>query len=194
MLGILNRSTIRRKVLLLFVYNRGKEYYLSEIARRVKTSAGTAQRELNRLLAADMITFRKKGNLSFYKLNEGYSLIKEIEAIIRKTYGVEVELERRLMKVRGILLAFIFGSYARGGIKSDSDIDLFIVGDPVEDEIFRAVKEVEDAVGRDIQYHIAGDDEFMRKAKTGSFYQEIVRRHILVIGDENELKRLIGTA
>jgi predicted nucleotidyltransferase len=141
-----------------------------------------------------MITFRKKGNLSFYKLNEGYSLIKEIEAIIRKTYGIEVELEKRLKYVQGIVLAFIFGSYARGGMKSDSDIDLFIVGDPVEDEIFRAVKEVEDAVGRDIQYHIAGDDEFMQKAKTGSFYQEIVRRHILVIGDENELKRLISPA
>jgi predicted nucleotidyltransferase len=194
MLGILTRSTTRRRILLFFVYNRGKEFYLSEIARRVKTSAGTAQRELNRLLAADMITFRKRGNLSFYKLNEEYALIKEIEAIIRKTCGVEVELERRLKKIPGIVLVFIFGSYARGGMKSDSDIDLFIVGNPVEDDIFRAVQEVEDAVGRDIQYHIAGEDDFFRKAKTGSFYQEIVRKHVLVIGSENELKRLLGTA
>lgn len=194
MLGILTRSTIRRRILLLFVYNRGREFYLSEIARRVKTSAGTARRELNRLLAADMITFGKRGNLSLYRLNEGYSLIKEIEAIIRKTYGVEVELERQLLKVRGIVVAFIFGSYARGGMKSDSDIDLFIVGHPDEDEVFRTIKEVEDAVGRDIQYHIAGEDEFARKAKTGSFYQEIVRKHILVIGNENELNRLSSRA
>ncbi len=52
MLTILTRSFIRRKIVLLFVYNQRKEYYLSEIARRVKTTPGTAQRELNKLLDA----------------------------------------------------------------------------------------------------------------------------------------------
>ncbi|MCJ7589472.1 MAG: winged helix-turn-helix domain-containing protein, partial [Candidatus Aminicenantes bacterium] len=88
MLGILTKSTIRRKIILLFVYNRERKFYLSEVARQVKTSAGTAQRELNKLLAADFLTFEKRGNLSFYKLNSRFSLLNEIEAIIRKTYGI----------------------------------------------------------------------------------------------------------
>ena len=46
MLDLLGKSKIRKKIILTFVYNRGKEFYLSEIARMVKTSAGTAQREL----------------------------------------------------------------------------------------------------------------------------------------------------
>ena len=60
MLEILGKSKIRQKIILTFVYNRGKEFYLSEIARMVKTSAGTAQRELNRLMSQDLITLRKR--------------------------------------------------------------------------------------------------------------------------------------
>jgi predicted transcriptional regulator with HTH domain len=87
MLDFLGRSKIRKKIILLFVYNQRKEFYLSEIARQVKTSAGTTQRELNRLLAQDFIGFKKRGNLNIYRLNESYPLLREIEAIVRKTFG-----------------------------------------------------------------------------------------------------------
>jgi predicted transcriptional regulator with HTH domain len=125
MLDFLGKSKIRKKIILLFVYNRGKEFYLSEIARRVKTSVGTAQRELNRLLAQDFITFRKKGNLNIYRLNETYSLLNEIESIIRKTFGIEAELGNELRKVRGVLFGFLYGSYAKASLRSDSDIEAF---------------------------------------------------------------------
>lgn len=192
MLGILTKSTIRRKIILLFVYNRERKYYLSEVARQVKTSAGTAQRELNKLLAADFLTFEKRGNLSFYKLNSRFSLLNEIEAIIRKTYGIEVELFKELGKVKGISFAFLFGSYAKGDMKSDSDIDLFVIGRPEEDDVYRAARTVEDTVGRVINYHIAEESEFTRKARTGSFIKNIVAKPLMVIGKEDELRKLLG--
>ena len=194
MLGILTHSTIRRKILLLFVYHKEKEFYLSEVARRVGTSAGTAQRELNKLLAADFVIFKKKGNLSFYALNAGYSLLKEVETIIRKTYGIEVEIKNELGKIGGISLAFIFGSFARGNMKSDSDIDLFIVGRPEEDHVYRAVKAVEDRVGREINYHIAGEEEFNRKSRTRSFIRNIVEKPTMLLGTDDELEKLLAKA
>jgi len=42
MLELFTKSKIRQKIILLFIYNQNKEFYLSEIAKRVKTSAGTA--------------------------------------------------------------------------------------------------------------------------------------------------------
>ncbi len=96
MLEILGKSKIRQKIILTFVYNRGKEFYLSEIARMVKTSAGTTQRELNRLMSQDLITFRKRGNLNIYRLNESYTLLDEIESIVRKTIGIEAQLADEL--------------------------------------------------------------------------------------------------
>jgi predicted nucleotidyltransferase len=190
MLEILGRSRIRKKIILLFVYNQKKELYLSEIARQVKTSAGTTQRELNKLLALDFITFRKRGNLNIYRLNESYSLLREIEAIVRKTFGIEAELGNELSKVRGVLFAFLFGSYARGGLKSDSDIDLFIIGTPDEDEVYKAVQKVEDSVGREINYHLADEKEFTEKSRTNSFYREILAKPLMLVGKENELRKL----
>jgi predicted nucleotidyltransferase/predicted transcriptional regulator with HTH domain len=191
MLAIIGRSEIRKKIILLFVYNQRKEFYLSEIARRVNTSAGTAQRELNRLLSLDFITFSKRGNLNFYKLNEAYSLLREIEAVVRKTIGIEVELGNGLSKVKGIRFAFLFGSYAKGDLRSDSDIDLFIVGTPDEDDVYRAVQKVEDSVGREINYHLADEKEFIEKSKTSSFYREILTKPLMLVGKEDELRELI---
>jgi predicted nucleotidyltransferase len=194
MLDLLGKSRIRKKIILSFVYNQGKEFYLSEIARRARTSAGTAQRELNRLLAQDFITFRKKGNLNIYSLNETYSLLNEIESIVRKTFGIEVELGKELRKVRGVLFAFLYGSYAKGSIKSDSDIDLFIIGNPDEDDVYNAVRKVEDSVGREINYHLADEAEFAEKSQRNSFYREILDRPLMLAGKEDELRQIIGKA
>jgi len=133
MIDFLGKSNIRKKIILLFVYNPRKEYYLSEVARAVGTSAGTAQREINRLLKSDFVIFHKKANLNLYRLNTRFTLIEEVRSIIRKTIGVEVDLKRDLTEVGGIIYAFLFGSYAKKGLKSDSDIDLYIIGDAEED-------------------------------------------------------------
>jgi predicted nucleotidyltransferase len=192
MLNLLTKPGIRRKIILLFVYNQEKEFYLSEIARQVKTSAGTAQRELNRLRRMDFVSFKKRGNLSLYRLNRAFSLLAEIEAIIRKTVGIEVRLGEELRKVKGVSFAFIFGSYAKGRLRSDSDIDLYVVGRPDEDDVYRAVRSVEDTVGREINYHIASEDAFARKARTDSFVKDVIAEMAMVLGEEDGLRKLAG--
>ena len=192
MLNLLSKSGIRRKIILLFVYNQDREFYLSEIARQVKTSAGTAQRELNRLRRMDFVSFKKRGNLSLYRLNRAFSLLAEIEAIIRKTVGIEVRLGEELRKVKGVSFAFIFGSYAKGRLRSDSDIDLYVVGRPDEDDVYRAVRSVEDTVGREINYHIASEDAFARKARTDSFVKDVIAEMAMVLGEEDGLRKLAG--
>ncbi len=192
MMNFLTKSRIRQKIILLFVYNKGKEFYLSEVARRVKTSAGTAQRELNRLRRMDLLTFEKKGNLSVYKLNEGHPLLGEIEVIVRKTLGIEVELRRALTGISGIRWAFTFGSHAKGILKADSDIDLFVIGRMNEDHVYNAVRTVEEIVGREINYHISTEAEFARKSTDGSFCKEIAGGPLMLIGREDELKQFTG--
>ncbi|MGB7294449.1 MAG: hypothetical protein WBC70_02585 [Candidatus Aminicenantales bacterium] len=58
------------------------------------SSAGTAQRELNKLLAQDFITFRKWGNLNIYRLNESYGLLDEIKSIVRKRLASRLSWEK----------------------------------------------------------------------------------------------------
>jgi len=191
MLELFTKSRIRQRIILLFVYNQNKEFYLSEIAKIVRTSAGTAQRELNKLLHSDFIIFKKKANLNIYILNTHYSLLKEIESIVKKTLGIEVELKKELSRIDNISFAFLFGSYVKGGFKSDSDIDLFIIGEVDEDQVFKAVQKVEEIVRREINYHIANKTEFLKKKKSNYFYKEIVESFTLLIGDDDEFRRLI---
>jgi len=192
MLDLFTKSKIRQKIILLFIYNQNKEFYLSEIAKIVKTSAGTAQRELNKLLQSDFLVFKKKAILSIYRLNNRYSLLKEVESIIKKTFGIEVELKNELSKINKTAFAFLFGSYVKGGFKSDSDVDLFIIGEVDDDQVFKAVKKVEEIVGREINYHIASKSEFYKKKKTSYFHKEIIEKYDLLIGDEHEFRKLIG--
>lgn len=191
MLELFTKSKIRQRIILLFIYNQNEEFYLSEIAKRVKTSAGTAQRELNRLLRNDLIIFKKKANLNLYALNKNYSLLKEIESIVKKTFGIEIELKKGLSGVKNISFAFLFGSYVKDGFKSDSDIDLFIIGEVDEEQAFDAVQKVEENIGKEINYHIINRKEFLQKKKINYFYEEIVENFILLKGDEREFRKFI---
>jgi predicted nucleotidyltransferase len=194
MLELITKSKIRRSIILLFIYNQSKEYYLSEIAKLVGASVGTVQRELNRLLRNDLIIFKKKAGLNLYALNKQYPLLGEIESIIKKTIGIEVELSREMSKIKEILFAFIYGSYVKGGFKHDSDVDLFIIGEPDEDKVFKAVQRVEKIAGREINYHLASKSDFAGKLEISSFIKDIVNKYILLKGDKDELGKIIGQA
>jgi predicted nucleotidyltransferase/DNA-binding transcriptional ArsR family regulator len=190
-IDFLTRSKIKRKIILLFLCNQKREFYLSEIAKIVGTSPGTAQRELNRLLASDFISFKKKANLSIYSLNKRYALLKEVEAIVNKTFGIEVQLKNDLGVIDNIEYAFIFGSFVKGKFRSESDIDLFIIGDVEEDQILKTIENIENSIDREINYHFADKDDFLSKTKDNYFYREILHDYLLLIGNKDEFKKLI---
>lgn len=192
MLDLFTKSKIRQRIILLFLYNQNKEFYLSEIAKNIGTSPGTAQRELNKLLQNDLVLFKKRAGLNIYTLNSRYPLLNEVESIVKKTIGVELELKEELGKVRGVSFAFLFGSYAKGGFKSDSDIDIFVIGKVDDDQVFKAVQKVERRIGREINYHIADKNEFLKKIKTNSFYKDIIKNPVLLIGDKHEFRKFIA--
>ncbi len=60
-----------------------------------------------------------------------------------------------------------------------------------EDQVFKAVQKVEEIVRREINYHIANKTEFLNKIKSNYFYKEIVESFTLLIGDDDEFRRLI---
>ena len=191
MIDFLTKSKIRKKIILLFLYNQKREFYLSKVAKIVGTSPGTAQRELNRLLASDFISFKKKANLSIYSLNKSYTLLKEVETIVNKTFGIEVMLKNGLRMIDNIDYAFIFGSFVKGGFRSESDIDLYIIGEVEEDQILNVVQRIENCIAREINYHLADSDDFLSKTKDNYFYREILRDYVLLVGNKDEFKKFI---
>jgi predicted nucleotidyltransferase len=191
MFDLLVKSKIRQKILRLFITNARKEFYLSEVASAVQTTPGTAQRELRKLVTIDLIHFHKKGNLSFYALNPRHYLLKEISGIMRKTFGIEDEIKQALAKVEGIIFAFLFGSYVKSDFKSDSDIDLYIIGDTREDSLLKVLSPIEASIGREINFHRSSLLEFRANCES-SFIKSVIKNNRLIIGDANEFKTLFG--
>ncbi len=189
MLDIITGSKIRKKILALFIYNRDKDYYLSEIAQKATASAGNAQRELNRLIKLDIIVMQKRGSRNLYQLNKKNRILPELESIFRKTAGIEQVLCVALQKVKGIELAFLFGSYVKGGFKSDSDVDLYVIGGIEEDDLFKIIEDVEKNFDLVINYHLANKKEFIEKLKKDFFHKEIFNNCKIIYGDKNEFRK-----
>ena len=163
------------KILALLLSQPDKEYYLSEIGRILNKKPGVFQRRINLLEKQNVITSRKLGGIKFFKINKEYSLFNEIKSIIQKTSGTE-GLLRNILKIKGVIKAYIYGSYAKDRLRPDSDIDLIIVvtNPKTDDLLIDAISEAEHAIQREINYKLYSKEEFREKLENNDpFLEEI---------------------
>ena len=185
----ITKSKLREDLLVLYFTNPSKKYYLRELERLLNFSVGNIRRELIKLESAGLFLSENKGNLLYYYLNQSYPLFDELKSIIFKTSGVPKMLQNILKKINGISQAFIYGSFAKGEEKEDSDIDLLIIGKVDEDELIEEINKLERKLQREINYAIYGKEDFNKK-KEGSnpFILDILKEgKIFLIGDEKKM-------
>lgn len=192
MLDLITKSKTRQKILKLLFANENKSFYLSEIAKKTKTSTGTCQRELNKMVKSGILKTEKQGPLRYYTLNKQNSLFNEFKSIVNKTIGIEPELKKQVNKIKGLKYAFIFGSYAKGDFGANSDIDLFVIGRIDEDDLFPKIKKIEESVNREINYHLYTEKEFLKNIKTNTFLQNISKKYQLLTNNLNEFRKLLS--
>jgi len=107
-----------------------------------------------------------------------------------KTVGLGDLFRQPLQKKSdSILVAFIYGSYARGSEESSSDIDLMVVGQITSRELAKLLAPVRETSGREVNTVCMTPTEFRAKAGKGnSFLGDVVRGpKIFLIGGEHEL-------
>lgn len=189
--SILFKSKIRQKILARFFSHESAKFYINEMARLVGTTQGTCRRELNKLVDMGFLMTSREGNLQYYQINKGNPLYSEFRAIIQKTIGIENIIRNVFQTIEGIAYAFIFGSYAKKEFKAESDIDVVAIGNIKEDILLKNLKDIEKAIGREINYHTYTEKEFRTKLKTNSFIKNIIKDHIMVAGDEREFRKIL---
>ncbi|MFQ3199986.1 MAG: DNA-binding transcriptional ArsR family regulator [Zhongshania sp.] len=74
----------RQQVLALLYGQPERSFFLREILRHNDMGAGTVKRELDRLLAAGIVTLRKSGNQHHYQSDSACPIYNELLAIINK--------------------------------------------------------------------------------------------------------------
>lgn len=183
----------QRQVLGLLFGNPDRTYYINEIVRMAEVGIGTVQRELEKLTAAGLLTVRKVGNQKHYQANRKSPIFQELRGIVLKTFGVADELRRALAPFsERIVVAFVYGSIAKGADTASSDIDLMVISSDLGyPEVISAFADAEATLGRAVNPTLYSPAEIRRKlAEDNSFLKRVVEQEkVFLIGSDDDLPK-----
>jgi len=162
------RSDGQARLLSVLILSRD-ELSLTDLAERSELAYATTHREVERLLNAGILTERQVGRTRLIRANLDSPLLEPLRKILLVTSGPVALLSEALADLKGVKLAFLYGSYAARLQGAEGpppqDIDLMVVGDPVMDDLFAICDQVEANVGRPINPTILSDDEFRKGSR-----------------------------
>jgi predicted nucleotidyltransferase len=167
------KSKITRKVLSYFFLNIDSEFYLNEIAKKFEVDRGNLVKKLSEWEREGILEKNKRGNLSLYKINKKYQYLSELQAIFRKSFGVEKELYKALKNIKGLKTAILFGSYTRGKLTPESDIDLLLVGSHNFFNVQKKITQLQKIFDREINVVDMDEKEFTEK-QSSAFIRDIM--------------------
>lgn len=162
-----------------------KEMHGRELAKEIGTSLTRVQSILNELRKINVIDFRVEGknHVYFIKKNissksfvlnaENYKLAK----ILDKHQNLEPIFHDIIQKSRCNMI-LLFGSYARGNEKKDSDIDVYI--ETSSPKIKEDVRKIYDLISVKI-------GKFNRE---DLLIKEIIKNHIIIKGGEEYYEKI----
>lgn len=188
------RSELRRRLLVLLFTNPDSSYYTRQLHGMLGGSVGTLHRELTGLEESGVLRSERRGNLRLYSADPGYPLYAETKSIIDKSFGVQASLEGALGKVPGVIVAFVYGSFAAGTAGAASDVDLFVLGDVDQSALHVELDTVERALSREIEVVAMTADDLRQRAVDGSgFLDEVLGGpKLFLVGDDAGLQRFLA--
>lgn len=182
---------LQQRVLGLLFGQPDRSFYGNELLRLTGTGRGALQRELEKLVAADLVTVTSIGNQKHYQANAASPIFAELRGIVLKSIGLADVLRTALKDVADrIRIAFVFGSVAKGTDTAASDIDLMVVADELSyTDLFEGLATAEQMLGRKVNptlYTPAALAEKIR-AENNFVLRVLSQPKIFLIGGEHEL-------
>lgn len=181
-------SRIRAKLLGWFFTHEEEMFFVRRIASILGEDPTNLSREMAKLEELGILKSKREGNLKQFSVNRHCSFFKEMKGLVLKTVGVAGQIKEALERLPGIESAFIYGSYARGKETAISDVDLMIVGGVNMDRLDTVLRELENDLGREINYVLYSKSEFnaKRKKKDGFVMDVLSDEKMILIGTESE--------
>ena len=187
-------SKVRQRVLGLLYEKPDQLFYTNEIIRLSDSGTGAVQRELKKLLAADLITVQSFGNQIRYQANTHSPLFMDLRNIILKTTGLASIIQKALIPVSNEMqYAFIYGSIASGKESAKSDIDLMIISDTLTyADIFSILEAPSKKLGRAINPTFYTKHDWIKKKQNkNNFIMQVEQQSkIFLIGNKDEFEKL----
>ncbi len=172
------------RMLGLLLLQPERRWTLQELARALDAPASSVHRELGRAEAAGIIRRQAATRPHYFQAATDDPLYEPLEGLLRRSVGVEEQLRTALSRP-DVLVASIYGSWASGTRRPDSDIDVLVIGNADLRELRREVRPVGKAAGRTIDLTVLTAEEFQNLlAKRSSFARRVLEAPItLLVGD-----------
>ncbi len=176
-------SSTQAKLLALLFGQPRRSFYTSEIIDHVDAGSGAVQRQLKKLVDAELVDVFPVGRQTHYRANEGSPIFRELCSILRKTAGVAEPLRAALAPLAGeIVLGLVYGSVAKGTDTSSSDIDLLLVSETLTlEEVYRALASTEEELGRPIRPTLYTPDELTRRLRKSEFLRRVLGGDVMLL-------------
>jgi len=177
-----NKNNLELEIILVLLKNKT---HLREIARILNESHSTILRKINELVVENILDYKKEGKNKIFFIknnlkakNYVYSAeIYKLNKILKKHSELSIVFEDIKKNFpRGMII--LFGSYAKGNPKGDSDIDLYV--ETINNKIKNKLKELNSKLSVKI-------GKFDTKSL---LIKEIIKNHIIIRGLEDFYERI----
>ncbi|PIU01988.1 hypothetical protein COT68_00300 [bacterium (Candidatus Torokbacteria) CG09_land_8_20_14_0_10_42_11] len=176
------KSQITNKVLGYFFINPHKKHYINELANLLCVDPGNLFRKLKELEIEGVLLSEAAGNQKYFFLNKNYPLLKELRKVYEAKHGLAVIFQKKLKKLSGLKEAYIFGSYAKGDLSPQSDIDLLLIGEHSSLVAKKNILPLQKTLKREINIIDLTPAEFHKREKQkDEFLQNIFKKPIIKI-------------
>ncbi len=175
-----------------FAVNPESAPHVRALERITGLRPSSLKNELDRLLTLGLLVRRNDGNKVRYSLDEENPLWAQFRALVRQLSTPADVLPYALAEVDGVEGAFIFGSFAKGTEREESDVDLMVLGDRVDQALLsQHVIEASVLLGREVNVVQATPDEFRSGQR---FYRNVAREPKQWLVDHTGLKHELDAA
>jgi predicted nucleotidyltransferase len=185
---------VRGRILAATLTRPEKRWYLSELAVFLHTRPSSLQREVDALCKAGILEQRRDGRRIYLRPDARSPVFPDLKSLFEKTAGVTAVLRQTISLFEDrIQLAFVYGSMALSEERSESDVDLMVIGSLGLSDLVPALRSAEKNLGRPVNATVFSLEEFKRMAQSGDHFLDIVLKGAkdFVMGDGNELEAIV---
>ena len=177
------KSKVTKKILNYFFLNPNSTLYVNELSEKLDLDKRNLVKKLKELENEGVLKSRPRGNLKLHSINKNYPLYNEYKKIVLKTLGLEKKLKDLLKDIKGVKLAYIYGSYAKDRLNVHSDIDLLVIGNHKIIFLQKGLASLQKEIDREINVVNMDEKDFNKRRKDGDpFIKGILKnKHIEII-------------
>jgi predicted nucleotidyltransferase len=163
------RSEMQVRMLAMLLLQPERSWTLQGLAEALAAPQSSVHRELGRAEAAGIVRRDATGRPHRFRAATDDPLHEPLADVLRLSVGIEEEL-RTALEGQGVLAAVVYGSWASGTRRPDSDIDVLVIGDADLRELRGRVRPIGKAAGRTIDLTVLTAEEFQGLAADGSSF------------------------